>query len=113
MKSADGAELLAWQVRAAGLPAPEREHRFHPTRLWRLDLAWPDRKLACEVDGAVYAGGRHTRGKGYEEDCVKCAEAILAGWRVLRASTGQVQQGFALQWVERALMSQTETMSHG
>ena len=27
------------------------EHRFHPSRLWRLDLAWPEEKLAVEIDG--------------------------------------------------------------
>lgn len=91
------------QIALAGLPKPTAEFRFHPTRRWRFDYAWPDRSLAVEVDGAIYVGGRHTRGIGVEKDCEKFAEALLAGWRVLRVSTNQVKSGQALQWIERAL----------
>lgn len=54
-----------------GLPKPVTEHVFHPFRKWRLDLAWPDRKIGLEIDGGVYAEGRHTRGAGFEGDCEK------------------------------------------
>lgn len=40
---------LLTQVRAAGLPAPVTEHRFHPVRRWRFDFAWPDEHLALEI----------------------------------------------------------------
>ncbi|HXG71313.1 MAG TPA: hypothetical protein VNJ04_11975 [Gemmatimonadaceae bacterium] len=94
---------LALQCTLAGLPAPVPEFRFHPTRRWRFDLAWPDKFIAIEVDGSVYSGGRHVRGKGYEADCEKLNEALLLGWRVLRCSTGQVTSGLALGFVERML----------
>lgn len=94
---------LDQQVQLVGLPKPVAEFRFHPTRRWRFDYAWPDRSIAVEVDGAVWTGGRHTRGAGVEKDCEKYAEALLAGWRVLRVTTGQVKSGQALTWVERLL----------
>jgi hypothetical protein len=94
---------LSFQLGAAGLPKPEAEYRFHPTRKWRFDLAWPDRSLAVEIDGAVWTGGRHTRGAGVEKDTEKYAEALLAGWRVLRVTTGQVKSGQALTWLEQLL----------
>lgn len=87
----------------AGLPAPIAEMRFHPTRRWRFDYAWPECLLAVEVDGAIFVAGRHTRGVGVEKDMEKFAEAMLAGWRVLRVSTGQVRSGQALTWIQRAL----------
>lgn len=62
------------------------QHAFHPTRKWRFDFAWPDAKLALEVDGGTFSGGRHTRGKGFEEDCIKLNEAAKLGWFVLRAT---------------------------
>lgn len=96
-------QSLSWQLGVAGLPKPEAEYRFHPTRRWRFDLAWPAQKLAVEIDGAVWTGGRHTRGAGVEKDCEKYAEAMILGWRVLRVSTGQVKSGQALQWAERLL----------
>lgn len=79
-----------------------QEHRFHETRKWRLDFAWPDEQLALEVEGGVYSGGRHTRGYGFEQDATKYAEALLAGWRVLRATGAQVKSGQAAEWVARA-----------
>lgn len=85
------------------LPLPQREYFFHPQRLWRFDYAWPTLLLAVEIDGAVYTQGRHTRGSGFEEDCVKINEATLLGWRVLRFTTGQVNSGYALCVIERAL----------
>lgn len=86
---------------ALGFP-PTREYRFCQ-RLWRFDYSWPDVKLALEVDGGVYAGGRHTRGAGYEADCEKLAEAVLMGWRVIRCTPGQIERGQALRWIQRAM----------
>ena len=94
---------LVLHLRARKLETPVREHHFHPRRGWRFDLAWPDRKLACEVDGGVHSGGRHVRGRGFEEDAVKLNEALLLGWRVLRVSTGQVKTGEAADWIAAAL----------
>ncbi len=94
---------LELHLRARKLAAPQREVKFHERRGWKFDLAWPSRKLACEVDGGVHSGGRHVRGKGFEEDAVKCNEALLLGWRVLRVTTGQVKTGEAADWVAAAL----------
>jgi len=94
---------LAAQVVLVGLPAPVLELQFAPPRRWRFDLAWPRWLVAVEVDGATFVGGRHTRGVGYERDCEKLAEAVLAGWRVLRVTPAMVADGRARAYVERAL----------
>jgi len=94
---------LQWECELAGLPVPLLEQRFHPVRKWRLDLCWPDRKLAAEIDGGVWTRGRHTRGNGFEKDCEKVNAAVLAGFRVLRFSVGMVKSGAALQTLEAAL----------
>lgn len=91
------------QCRAAGLPEPEREYHFHPTRDWRADFAWPASRLLVEIEGAVWTGGRHTRGGGFSEDCEKYAEATLRGWRVLRFTPTQVKGGYALSCTIAAL----------
>ncbi len=87
---------------AAGLPLPVREYRFAPPRRWRFDFAWPDRGLALEIEGGVWTGGRHVRGRGYERDCEKYAEAALRGWRVLRVTPGMVRDGRAVALLARA-----------
>jgi hypothetical protein len=87
---------------AAGLPTPIREHRFAPPRRWRFDYCWPSLRLALEVEGGTWTGGRHVRGQGYERDCEKYNAAALAGWKVLRVTTGMVSDGRALSLLEQA-----------
>lgn len=77
--------------RAAGLPVPVPEHRFAPPRRWRFDWAWPDIRLALEVEGGVWTGGRHTRGAGFVKDMEKYNAATIAGWRVVRCTPGDVR----------------------
>ena len=104
---------LVLQIRAVGLPRPVEEFRFHPTRKWRFDLAWPDRKLAVEIEGGAWSHGRHTRGKGFTRDCEKYAEALCLGWRVLRVTTGMVNDGTALGYVERLLKEKPDDNRRG
>jgi very-short-patch-repair endonuclease len=95
-------ETLIHQLALVGLPAPTREHRFHPVRRWRFDLAYPERKLAVEVEGGTWGKSRHTTGAGYEKDCEKYNAAVLAGWRVLRVTGDMVRDGRAVNLVEVA-----------
>jgi hypothetical protein len=88
---------------AAGLPKPVEEHRFHESRQWRFDYAWPDRRVALEIEGGVYSGGRHVRGKGFEADAEKYNHATLCGWRVFRVTTSMLSDGRALALLEQAL----------
>ena len=60
------------------------ELRFAPPRRWRFDVAIPSHKIAIELEGGVFTGGRHTRGAGYLNDIEKYNAATLHGWRLLR-----------------------------
>lgn len=104
MTPSDLERTFYFQLRAARLAVGlELEYRFHPTRRWRFDFAWPDYKLAVEIDGGTWSSGRHTRGVGYEADCEKQAEAAIAGWRVIHFTGGMVNDGRALALVTRAI----------
>lgn len=54
-----------------------------------------------EVEGGIWSGGRHTRGKGYIGDMEKYNEAAAMGYKVLRFSTEQVKSGLAIQQIEK------------
>lgn len=95
---------LMTRIRQTGLPAPETEYRFDPSRRWRFDLAWPARKVAVEIDGAIWTGGRHVRGHGYEADCEKLNAAVEQGWRVFRYTTRMVTDDEAIEQIERVLI---------
>lgn len=62
------------------------EHRFHETRKWRFDYAVPSLRIALEVEGGVWTGGRHTSASGFLRDMEKYNEAELNGWVVLRCT---------------------------
>jgi len=83
-------EIPDWLWKANGIAVPAPEHRFHPTRKWRFDYAWPDKMVALELEGGLWARGRHTRGGGYIADMAKYNAATEAGWRVLRYAPNAV-----------------------
>lgn len=96
---------LDFHIRAVGLPAPVREYRFHETRKWRFDFAWPNLRVAAEVEGGTgrWAKSRHTSPKGFEDDCSKYNAATIAHWYVLRFTGAMVEDGRALTTIEDML----------
>jgi very-short-patch-repair endonuclease len=102
---ANGAVLLTIQIRALGIPAPKHEFRFHPERKWRFDFAWPRKRIALEIDGGVWTGGRHTRGLGFSADLEKLNSATELGWRVYRYTPAMISAGQAIQLLERLFTS--------
>lgn len=99
----EGEETLRLFLDAQGIPY-EREYRFHPERGWRFDFAFPEKRVAVEVDGAMWgAQGRHQRPDHLAEQNEKQNAATLLGWRVLRFTTAQVVSGQAFDVVIEAL----------
>lgn len=81
------------------------EFRFHPSRRWRFDYAWPQHKIALEVEGGAYTKGRHTRGKGFVNDMDKYNQALQLGWKVIRVTPQQLDSGEAGSLVQAAIES--------
>ncbi len=120
--------LLAVQLEQAGIPF-EREYEFAPEewcrangflssvrrlpRKWRADFALWDFPIAkvkgieadilVEIDGGGYVAGRHSRGAGMEKDAEKQSAAAILGYRVIRVTPKQVEDGRALAWIKAAL----------
>ena len=118
--------LLAKHLKELGLPF-EREYPFASQigRKWRFDFVLLDLgnieilengmvlshppPIAIEIEGAIWAQGRHTRGKGFQEDLVKYNHAMMMGYRVLRFSTEDVLRGRARAFLKMHM----ETVEHG
>jgi very-short-patch-repair endonuclease len=108
---------LGMQCRLMGLPEPEPEYRFAlflsmeelaaigqtKPRRWALDWAFPDQRLALEVEGGYAIGGRHTSAKGFLGDQEKYNALACLGWRLLRVTPRDVASGVAVGWIQRAL----------
>lgn len=66
------------------LPRPARQHPVGP---YRLDYAWPDRRLAVEVDGY----GPHSSREAFQSDRERQNALVLGGWTVLRFTWADVR----------------------
>ena len=86
-----------------------KEYKFHPTRRWRFDYAIPEHKIALEVEGGVWTGGRHTSPKGFLNDMEKYNTATLMGWRVFRAIPDELHTNATLQMLRTAMETSAAT----
>jgi hypothetical protein len=68
------------------IPDPVEEFKFHPKRKWRTDLAWPEQKLALEIEGGTFQekGGHRGSIAGYLKDKEKYNNYSIQGWFLLR-----------------------------
>lgn len=80
-------DLLFDDLKLAGFN-PEREHFLNNLRGFRFDFAWPEIKLAVEVDGAGYG---HQQISARIKDMEKINAAIELGWKVLVYPTSRIQ----------------------
>lgn len=87
-------------VKALNLPPVVREYRFDAIRRWRFDFAQVEFLIAIEIEGGTWQGGRHNRGVGFRNDCIKYNTALMQGWRVIRVTPDQVKDGQAVKWYE-------------
>lgn len=101
-------DLLAFQIKAAGLPQPVRQYYYARPLRFRADFAWllpPPFSLLAEVQGGIYTRKAHGSITGILADIDRLNAATLAGWRLIRVTPDMVKNGEALQLIERALCS--------
>lgn len=101
-------ELFAFQVKAAGLPEPEREVCVIPGRKFRFDFCWREARLLIEINGGTYTKAAHSTGGGIARDYEKSNLAVLAGWRVLVFDAKAVRSGEAIETVRKALEAEND-----
>jgi very-short-patch-repair endonuclease len=79
---------LLRDIRAAHLPEPERNYRWHETREYRSEFVYPDPRemLIIEVDGGLNVGRRNR--KQQARDAQEEALAALAGVTIKRPPRG-------------------------
>lgn len=92
--------VRAWQLKPLAGVEMVPEYRFHPTRRWKFDAAFPALKLAVEIDGHGAGGhaGHHHSFEGALKQNEKRNAATLLGWRILVWRAKDKAQ--CNQWVE-------------
>jgi very-short-patch-repair endonuclease len=79
------------------------QYEFLSDRKYRADFAELNHRLLVEVQGGSWIPGSHshTGGTGYDHDCVRMAEASIAGWSMIYVTADMITDGRALRLVER------------
>ena len=103
---------LTTQLMLGGLcDGSEIDYRFDADREWTFDRAWPEVKIALEVDGGnrmarinqrtgqPFAVGRHTQSADY----TKLNAATAQGWRVFRFTPEMIRSGEAFGTMQDVL----------
>lgn len=104
----DNGRAFLGTLPAAVAAAAVLEFRFDRSRRWRFDVAWPDRKIAFEIEGGIWmktAGGRsagHAHPDRFLKDIEKYNMAAVLGWRVFRITPDMIADRRGLYWVLRA-----------
>lgn len=85
-------------LRRAGLP-PETQYRVEVAgRRYRLDMAYPEHRVAIEADGWEWHGQRGA----FDADRQRANELVAAGWRILRF-TSRMPEAELVRGVQRLL----------
>ena len=88
-------------------PGAVPEYQFDGTRKWRFDWAWPAQWVALEIEGGIYGHGKkcpacgrravagHTSIQRLKTDMEKYNAAVILGWRLIRVTPDQFNDGSA------------------
>lgn len=85
-------------------PPLEKEYKFCPDRDWSADYRVG--QWLIELEGGIHSGGRHTRAKGFIEDCFKYNMAAMLGYRVIRIATGMANPDYLEQIIKEVTASE-------
>jgi len=78
---------VARLIRASALPLPERQFEVRAgVRRYRLDFAWPQRRVALEADGRR----THSDAAAFQRDRNRWSALAARGWLVLFATWADV-----------------------
>ena len=115
-KSYDEKHVTAF-FKAHGIPEPMYEHKFAPLRKWRMDIAWIQQKVYCEVQGGIwlmkkktkagkvyYTTGAHTKGKRLLKEWEKINTASTMGWRPIFVQPTDLLKQPTIEFVKAALL---------
>lgn len=86
---------LAKAMKDEGFPAWETHYCFNrPENGMTFDFAWPEYKVAVEVNGGQWSGGKmgHNSGTGVERDARKNNYAVLKGWLLIVLVTDHIDK---------------------
>lgn len=96
--------LFLTLIQDAGLPEPETQYQFNPSRRWKADFVWPEYRIIAEVQGMTYVASRgHTSHSGIHRDYEKQNSAQLLGYHYFEFDRDMIESGEAVNTIAQAI----------
>lgn len=97
LSPAEAAFKLMWATFAPAFPIADDEFSIRlpysgTGRKFKADFVHADSKVAIEIQGGVWSGGKHGRGTGIKIDATKLALAQRNGWQVYQVVPGSERE---------------------
>lgn len=74
-----------------GFPDGRTDKHGRPKlRQWKFDFAWPEYRVAVEIQGGMFVAGRHNRGGALAVESEKMRAACKQNWLVLPITTKEI-----------------------
>lgn len=102
-------KIVCAYFQECGLPPLALEYKFCPGRNFRFDFAWPQAKVALEVEGGIFTRGAHGSVSGILRDIEKYNLAACWGWRILRVLPKDLCTHCTVCQIELCLESSTRS----
>lgn len=103
-------KIFSQTCKTFGLPEPIPEHKFHPSRGWRIDYFFSNpingNRVALEVEGGVFGYGRHNRASGFIKDMEKYNAMAEMGILLVRVLPQQLVTKKTFDTLKKALQIQ-------
>ena len=88
---------LLWKLHNG--PKLIKEHKFHPTRRFRIDY-FHESGVAIEIEGGIWIHGRHNRGMGFLSDMQKYNLMSERGILLFRLPANKITASWVLPIIE-------------
>ena len=88
---------LIWKLHNG--PKLIKEHKFHPTRRFRIDY-FHESGVAIEIEGGIWIRGRHNRGMGFLSDMQKYNLMSERGILLFRLPANKIAASWVLPIIE-------------
>ena len=88
---------LIWKLHNG--PKLIKEHKFHPTRRFRIDY-FHESGVAIEIEGGIWTRGRHTRGMGFLSDMQKYNLMAERGILLFRIPANNIAASWVLPIID-------------
>ena len=76
-----------------------------PQRRWRSDIAWPDVRVALEIDGGTWISGRHNRPSSSLLEMEKNNGYAVRNWLVFHAPWTWIEDGRLIDDIVTAIQA--------